>query len=545
MSEPAPFAPIFFGPLSYAELVRGEAPSEVVPSEELFWARLSELLGPCGDRGDRGLFELVGGWGAQATPPVIPEGQSGRPQAASFQLRLGLEVSLLRSTGELEEGWIIQGEAAPGQVLLTKDSSLGVLSKVVGLEDLLRQNLFLLPKGMVVRVPRSSGALDADWVIKGIQANRLMVEKLGGGRKQLTPDQFFPFNRDLFVGPEVAESPERKPCVFNLAPGTPIRLKRSTGTWDDSWWIEAQEDDQQVQIVRESELGLVRMKRSLEEIVEQNPQLIPVGIPLRVARSNGSLEDGWFVLEATPEQLLVERPGVGSKTLTIAEILEQNRDRLFGEGSGPSVVPAPEAIAQRLSYAREGRLEGWIWDGFADGGRGATLDANGWPQDSLAEILVVNRLSDVALRAHLAFARELVLESSSERAQALARYVYEHMGGAIAPLESRVALAVFRQRSQVILLGEVPERLGGGLSRHRALLFQILAEEAGLKSSLVRGLVGGACNCPHVWNELELAPGERGLVDLSRAPHVALTLVEQEGFHGYRPATQPGSGGAA
>lgn len=557
MTDRVPIAPIFLGPLGYSALVAGDSPREVLPPEEAFWARLTHLMGEGYHRSNQqGAFAAPFGRAEFGIREPMPSdlsseaaGASLQAKPTSFQLRPGVEVSVLRSTGEREAGWTLKGETSAGQVLLTKDSPIGLLSKLLGVEELLRQNLSLLPEGMAVKVPRSSGALDEGWVIRGVKSNRLLVEKPGVGRKQLVADQFFPFNRELWGGP-AAERHDRDLRTFDLRtfdlkPGMGIRLKRSTGAWDSSWQIEEQEGDKHVRISRESEQGLVRMKRSIEEIVEQNPQLIPLGIPVRVPRSNGHLEDGWFVLEATLDHLVVECPGVGSKVLSIDELLANNRDRLFGEGVGPSMVPSAEAVAQRWAYSRLGRLEGWICDGFAEGGRDVSLDSNGWPQDPLREVLIVDRLSDVALRGHLARARELASMPSLERSTALARYVYDLMGGAIAPIEARVALTAARYRAMTILIGDVPRHLGGGLARHRALLFQVLAEEAGLKPTLVRGVAGVTCPCAHAWNELEWTQGERVLVDLAREPQSAFALATQEWTRQfYQPLTLPGSGGA-
>ena len=546
MNTPIPIAPLFLAPLGYAEMV-----CELDPLEEdtAFWERLNWIVGEgYGENGQR-IFErtaLLIEPPSLTQPPVhlpSPTVQSAPSSALAptrFTPPSGVTVTVVRSTGEREEGWTIQGLTSSGQVLLTKDSPIGILSKLLSIDELLKENLPLLSEGLSVKVPRSSGALDEDWIIRGVQENRIIVEKPGVGRKQLTPAQFIPFNRSLWRDEPDPPPLDRKLRTFDLKRGTPIRLKRSTGAWDCTWRIEHHDADNQIQLARDTDEGTIKMTRSLEEVVLQNPQLVPIGLPVRVARSNGVLEDGWFIQEAQQEQLVVERPGIGTKSLDIEELVAHNRDRLFGEGVGPSIMPSREAIAQRWAYAQEGRLEGWIEDGFAEGGRGLTLDSNGWPQDPLREILIVDRYSDEALRRHLARARAWAERPISERLIELVRFVHSLMGGAIAPLEARMALASALHRGQKLLIGEVPQRLGGGIARHRALLFQILAEEAGLKSSLVRGLAGLTCPCAHAWNELEGNAGNWLLIDLTLAPQeavIALPAVQ----HYYRPVT-PRSG---
>ena len=55
-----------------------------------------------------------------------------------------------------------------------------------------------------------------------------------------------------------------------------------------------------------------------------------------------------------------------------------------------------------------------------------------------------------------------------------------------------------------------------GVCRHRALLFKVLADEAGLRVALVRGNFArkGPPGVPHAWNELTLDDGQRVLVDV-------------------------------
>ena len=74
---------------------------------------------------------------------------------------------------------------------------------------------------------------------------------------------------------------------------------------------------------------------------------------------------------------------------------------------------------------------------------------------------------------------------------------------------------VSRMGGHEVMLGDVP-KLCGGMCRHRALLFKVLADEAGLSTSLVRGMMktssgrmGG-----HAWNEVRLSDGRRVLVDV-------------------------------
>ncbi len=545
---PLPAQPMLLGRMGYDAMVEGEGPRELLREEEPFWARLSGLMYD-GYRTDVHSGRFFSVFGRLEVPKVyvptpdhaleVSAPVARAPESNVFELPRGVEVSILRSSGELEGGWILKGRTASSQVLLTKTTDLGALSKLVGIEDLLRQNMYLIGEGLQIKVPRSSGALDEGWVTRGLMNGRLMVEKPGVGRKQVTPEQFFPFNRDLWGGEREAVESTVTPKPLSIAPGTAIRLQKANGDWQEGWTVVSQADDGTLTIERESEAGLLKMKRPLDEILEQNPLLFPVGMPVRVPRSNGSLEDGWFIQDVTPTHVVVEKPGVGVKDMEGAEIFPHNRDRLLGEGEGPTVAPSEEAIAQRWAFARDNRLEGWLWDGFADGGRGVNLDSIGWPIDPQREILVVDRLSDAALRKHLAYARELVDQAPFARATELVRYVYDQMGGPVQRIESRVALACASLCGQRVLIGDVRRILGGGVARHRALLFQVLAEEAGLRPVLVRGFAGVTCPSAHAWNELVLGEGQHALVDLSRTPeHAFASLADPwtgRFYHGGTP----------
>ncbi|HEY9855711.1 MAG TPA: EDR1-related protein, partial [Stenomitos sp.] len=467
---------------------------------------------------------------AQA-PEAAPKEAAPRPATPkhAFELPRGVEVSVLRSSGEMDGGWILKGRTGSAQALLAKTTELGALTKLVGIEELLRQNLYLIVEGLMIKVPRSSGALDEGWITRGLMNGRIMVEKPGVGRKQLTPDQFFPFNRDLWGGEREATESTVTPKPVTIAPGTPIRLMKANGDWQEGWSVVSQADDGTLTIERETEQGLLKMKRPLGEILEQNPLLFPLGMPVRVPRTTGSLEDGWFIQEAQPTHVVVDKPGVGTKDVSSEELFQHNRDRLLGEGEGPTVAPSQEAIAQRWAFARDNRLEGWLWDGFADGGRGLNLDSLGWPINPQREILVLDRLSDAALRKHLTYARELQNQAPFARASELVRYVYEQLGGPVLRIESRVATACAALKGQRVLIGDVPRILGGGVARHRALLFQVLAEEAGLRPVLVRGFAGITCPSAHAWNELLLGEGQQALVDLSRKPEHAFASLADAG----------------
>lgn len=403
-----PARPILLGRLSYEAMVDGDTPRELFREEEPFWARLSGLMFD-GYRTDVQHGRYFSRFGRDEAPAPVRRRLSGAESAQPvtlrqpFELPADVSVAVMRAGGELDPAWTLRSRTPSGQVLVTRASEHGALSKLLSLEELLRHNLHLVPGGLTIQVPRSSGALDPGWRTGGMRGERLVVEKPGVGSKQLTAEQFLMANRE---------------------------------------WL-------------------------------------------------GSAGDA--------VESAVRAPAEASR----------------------------EAIAQRQAFARTHRLEGRIHDGFSDAGRGAELDESAWPLAARREVLVVDRLYDPALRRHLAYARDLRPQDPLARLKDVVRYVYDQLGGPVGRIEARVVLAASTLRGRPLLIGEVDRALGGGLSRHRALLFQVLADEAELPCALVRG-AAGLTPGGHAWNEVALGEGPervRVLVDLSRLPEQALVSL--------------------
>jgi hypothetical protein len=162
-----------------------------------------------------------------------------------------------------------------------------------------------------------------------------------------------------------------------------------------------------------------------------------------------------------------------------------------------------------------------IADGYLDGGRNMKFDADGRSKSG-REILVVDRKKDTELQKMLAFARQPELQklAPQERAVRLAKYVDQATTPPGGPRLLGVETERFAEEfaNQPVYIGEFVEQCSAGVCRHRSLLYKLLADEAGLKVSLVRGLIitpstpqGGA----HAWNELTLDNGHRLMVDVT------------------------------
>lgn len=298
--------------------------------------------------------------------------------------------------------------------------------------------------------------------------------------------------------------------------GTPVVVRRSSGMVDDGWRIEGRVPNGRIRVAKD---GVGYKDLSEADLVRANPNLLelPAGTPVVVRRTSGALEDGWQVDGKLPNGNFQVSRGPMTKQVPPKALLEQNPE-LVGE---PVARPLPvidrgQALAESRQFQETGRVGAGtpIHDGYVDGGRSMRLGADGSVQSS-REVITVDRARDANLRQYLDYARSLRSLPEAERAQKLQEFVDGVMSqgdreAAVANSE-RWATAL---RGQQVLLGDVG-KLGGGVCRHRALLYKVLGDEAGLNVDLVRGKVqfmynGGA----HAWNEVTLANGKRVLVDV-------------------------------
>lgn len=193
----------------------------------------------------------------------------------------------------------------------------------------------------------------------------------------------------------------------------------------------------------------------------------------------------------------------------------------------PTLTPAakPATIAYHSQHYVAPKIK--IVDGYVDGGRGMQLDAMGHAR-SRRELLIVDRSRDERLRTDLEFARseEIKTLEPVKRAYQLAKYIDGNM---TLEKNNRYTLAAVylltrEYANEGVLIGDVSRICGAGVCRHRALLFKILADEAGLDVALVRGNYGDAQRREgHAWNELHLKDGRRYLIDVMQRRFELLT----------------------
>ncbi|WP_339730257.1 EDR1-related protein [uncultured Gimesia sp.] len=193
----------------------------------------------------------------------------------------------------------------------------------------------------------------------------------------------------------------------------------------------------------------------------------------------------------------------------------------------PTLTPKakPATVAYYSQHYVAPKLK--IVDGYFDGGRGMQFDAEGHAR-SRRELLIVDRSRDETLRKYLEFAGsdEIKELEPSKRASRLAKYIDQNMTLEKNDFFTQKAVFLMTREygNEGVLIGDVSRICGAGVCRHRALLFKILADEAGLDVALVRGDYGDAQRREgHAWNELHLKDGRRILIDVMQRRFELLT----------------------
>lgn len=214
-------------------------------------------------------------------------------------------------------------------------------------------------------------------------------------------------------------------------------------------------------------------------------------------------------------------PAIALAEGAAAAVAEKAPEKIIPSTATPRIGAAGReaVLAYRLKNYVPPEMK--IGDGYVDGGRGMSMHGDGRVSSS-REVITVDRPRDDELRKQLEYARsaEVMKLNPLDRATRLARHVamlmtpkegYKH-------LEAKTEVLDKEHGNKEVLIGDVPKITGGaGVCRHRSLLFKLLADEAGLKVSLVRGRYGRNPSKlgPHAWNELRLDDGRVLIVDVT------------------------------
>jgi hypothetical protein len=236
--------------------------------------------------------------------------------------------------------------------------------------------------------------------------------------------------------------------------------------------------------------------------------------------------EGLYYRVPVPDKALLP----GKKNVLAAEVHQASAtsDDLFfdlalktlpKEGPALEVTPAAKEVVNTFNKQHFIGPDVKVPDGYLDGGRRMVVDETSHPSSG-REILVVDRTRDTELAADIAYARSPEVQKLPplERVQRLAARIDRETtppGGEKWVGQTTEMLQV-EFTNKPVLIGDWVEQCQAGVCRHRALLFKILADEAGLKTALVRGNYSrrGEPGGGHAWNEVTLDDGKRVLVDV-------------------------------
>ncbi|QDT57320.1 hypothetical protein Pan44_53880 [Caulifigura coniformis] len=257
-----------------------------------------------------------------------------------------------------------------------------------------------------------------------------------------------------------------------------------------------------------------------QELIRQNLAPGPMTGRTTAQRRIDGPQEGVYQRFLVPAHTL--SPGVNELAVEVHQIDASSSDLFLdlmlkgyaeNEQPKPAVVPdAARDVTQAYHANHYVAPATTIPDGYSDGGRRMAVDDRGNVRSD-REVIVVDRTRDPVMRKHLDFARSDHLAGlpPMQRARYLALYVDIQCSPAVGRREhalSSVALLEGEYSNLEMLLGR---SVASGVCRHRALLFKVLADEAGLSVALVRGNLAGGIG--HAWNELVLEDGQRFIVD--------------------------------
>jgi len=202
--------------------------------------------------------------------------------------------------------------------------------------------------------------------------------------------------------------------------------------------------------------------------------------------------------------------------------------------TGP--VP-PEALKQSNEFVKSHELKGRIEDGWVNTGTGRELDAQG-KFSAPWHGIVVDRQSDTVLQQVITDAKQRFGSlPEKERAESLTRYVKEVMtrpgaagaDGGEQALNQQYLKFMRDHAGERVPLGEFI-RLGNGSCREQATLLKVLADEVGLKATLVRGNGSNAADViNHAWTNIEI--GGKPYIYDPRQGHAGMTPEQLASTH--------------
>ncbi len=155
-----------------------------------------------------------------------------------------------------------------------------------------------------------------------------------------------------------------------------------------------------------------------------------------------------------------------------------------------------------------------IIDGFRDAGGEASFDNFGRILFAKREVITIDRNADVYLRNAIQYVKQNTKNLTEDKKL---KFIYNLMldisGDAVKAVKYSEKLGN-SAKGEERLLGKIFEH-GCAVCRHKALMFKILADEAGLKTRVLRGnIIDFGEVGRHVWNEVKLNNGKKILIDI-------------------------------
>lgn len=164
-----------------------------------------------------------------------------------------------------------------------------------------------------------------------------------------------------------------------------------------------------------------------------------------------------------------------------------------------------------------------IINGFRDAGRQAEFNKFGDVIYSNREIITVDREVDLYLANAIKYTKNKTQDlNERQKAKFIYKLVQDISGNfEKSDIQADINGKIFQ--SKEILLGEVFQGQWA-TCRHKALMFKILAEEAGLNAKMIRGKAFDLAGYgPHVWNEVKFSNGEKLLIDTQNSKIINLS----------------------
>jgi hypothetical protein len=253
------------------------------------------------------------------------------------------------------------------------------------------------------------------------------------------------------------------------------------------------------------------------ELVRQNMPSGPMSVRTRAVTRIEGPEETIYHRHALPATAL--RAGRNVLAAEVHQFNAVSSDLFFDlqlAASDEVLVPriTPAAREATLAYRQNHYVPAGmrIPDGYVDGGHAMKMAGDG-AVSSQREIITVDRSRDTKLRQHLDYVHWLMRGNLPplQRATLIAQYVDQQYSPADGRNFSEEACTQLLESfaGKEVLIGDI---IRAGVCRHRALVFKLLADEAGLSVALVRGHLGEQSY--HAWNELTLTGGEKLIVDV-------------------------------